>query len=177
MFDTTIVHGRFQPFHLGHFDYVKLAYEITNFHLIIGITNPTPELTREEFSDGHRHLKDSNPFTYYQRYMMITKSIKIDPYLNNSNKQISVVPFPIHDEKLWLHFIPKRAVHIMSVFEEWDVEKKKRFLKFGFKVHELNCKRLVSGKQVRKLIKSHSKLDEVVPQGTLNLLSRLEFYE
>ena len=35
------VHGRFQPFHVGHLEYVQLALGLGRF-CYVGITNPDP---------------------------------------------------------------------------------------------------------------------------------------
>jgi hypothetical protein len=151
--------------------------DITNIQLIVGITNPTPDLTTQEKSDDHRHLDTANPFSYFQRYSMIHESILQDKNFNLDSKQISIVPFPIHNQNLWNFFIPKIAVQIMSVFEDWDREKKNRFVEYGYRVHELNCKRLISGNQVRQLIANNANLENYVPKGTLKVLKNLSRYE
>jgi len=58
-----MIHGRFQPFHLGHLEYLKGAAERSEA-VFVGITNPDPTRIREESSDPLRHLPESNPFTY-----------------------------------------------------------------------------------------------------------------
>ena len=49
-----MVHGRFQPFHVGHLEYALTALHRCE-HLIVGITNPDPSLVVAESTDPQRH--------------------------------------------------------------------------------------------------------------------------
>jgi len=175
-YSTTMIHGRFQPFHNGHLDYFMRALKITTQRLIVGITNPYPELILKEATDDHRHLLGANPFTFYERYRMISESVKFHPALINGDIELIIVPFPIHHKELWRFFIPPNAVQVMSIFEDWDVEKKNRFVAYGFKVHELQCERMVSGEFVRSNLKKLLNVGEIsnlAPTGTINVLNEL----
>ncbi len=61
-----MIHGRFQPFHLGHLEYLRLAAERSEM-LIVGITNPDPGQIAEEETAQHRHRDEANPYTYFER--------------------------------------------------------------------------------------------------------------
>ncbi len=65
-----MIHGRFQPFHNGHLEYLRGAAALSD-ELFVGITNPDPRRIKEEPSDPLRHLPESNPFTYVERLLMI----------------------------------------------------------------------------------------------------------
>ena len=65
-----MIHGRFQPFHNGHLEYLRGAAALSD-PVFVGITNPDPRRVREEPSDPLRHLPESNPFTYTERLLMI----------------------------------------------------------------------------------------------------------
>ena len=65
-----MIHGRFQPFHNGHLEYLRGAAACSD-DVFVGITNPDPRRIREESSDPLRHLPESNPFTYAERLLMI----------------------------------------------------------------------------------------------------------
>src|SRR5262249_61331212 len=69
------IHGRFQPFHLGHFSYMLQAADKAEV-VVIGITNPFV-LGRPvvEPTDVLRHLPSNNPFTYFERAEIITSAI------------------------------------------------------------------------------------------------------
>jgi len=65
-----MIHGRFQPFHNGHLEYLRGAAASCD-ELFVGITNPDPWRVKEEPSDPLRHLPESNPFTYVERLLMV----------------------------------------------------------------------------------------------------------
>ena len=67
-----MIHGRFQPFHNGHLEYLRGAAERSD-EVWIGITNPDPERIKPEASDPLRHLPESNPFSYVERLLMVTE--------------------------------------------------------------------------------------------------------
>ena len=69
-----MAHGRFQPFHRGHLEYV-LAALARSEHLIVGITNPDPWQTRAEAADAQRHTPEANPFTFFERQRMIRAAL------------------------------------------------------------------------------------------------------
>lgn len=179
-YHTTMIHGRFQPFHIGHLDYLIKALEVTENSLIVGITNPYPELILKEPSDDHRHLVQANPFSFFQRYSMIRESILKEASLEKYFTKISIIPFPIHHVDLWKYFIPMNTVQVMSVFEEWDIEKKKRFEQYGFKTHLLECQRLISGTLVRKKIANSNnshEYEKLIPAGTRSILDQPQYYD
>ncbi len=173
MFKIGMIHGRFQPFHIGHFDYLKRALELTSDYLIVGITNPNPKLTKSEATDNHRHLSLNNPFTFLERLQMIQTSVFATKGISREKAtRIFIVPFPIHDESLWSFYVPKEAVQIMSVFEEWDFEKRKRFQMYGFKTYTLESQRIVSGTMVRTIFAENGNWQKLVPVGTRQVLER-----
>ena len=51
-YDTGVIHGRFQILHKDHLKYLLSGWELCR-HLVIGISNPDPLLTREEKTDPH----------------------------------------------------------------------------------------------------------------------------
>ena len=70
MIDIGVVHGRFQPLHLKHMEYI-LAAKMRCRKLYIGITNPDNLHTRESVHDIRRSERSANPLTYFERYEMI----------------------------------------------------------------------------------------------------------
>jgi cytidyltransferase-like protein len=65
-----MIHGRFQPFHNGHFEYLQGAAAQSD-EVWVGITNPDPTRVKPEPSDPVRHLPESNPYTYAERLLMV----------------------------------------------------------------------------------------------------------
>ena len=52
-----MIHGRFQPFHLGHLAYLRAAAKRAE-RLLVGITNPDRARTLAEPADPRRHLPE-----------------------------------------------------------------------------------------------------------------------
>ena len=59
-FQYGMILGRFQPFHLEHLRYFRLAWEQSE-RVIVGITNPDPSTILADKSSGHRHLAPQSP--------------------------------------------------------------------------------------------------------------------
>ena len=74
MIDLGVAHGRFQLFHLDHLKYVLAAKERCR-HLVVGITNPDPTLTKFDPADPHRSAEVDNPLTFYERYRMLREAL------------------------------------------------------------------------------------------------------
>lgn len=96
-----VVHGRFQPLHIGHLEYFLAAKKKCDF-LIVGITNPDPSLTKPDESNPHRSLDTSNPFTYFERYTMIKESL-LEAGLKRD--EFDIVPFPINFPDLIKYYV------------------------------------------------------------------------
>ena len=65
-----VIHGRFQVLHTDHLRYLLAGKERCQ-HLVVGITNPDPLLTREDPADPRRGTPLANPLTYFERYTLI----------------------------------------------------------------------------------------------------------
>src|SRR5271157_2724240 len=176
MFTIGMIHGRFQPFHMGHFLYLKDAL-IHSQKLIVGITNPDPSLTNFTESDSHRHELDANPFPYYLRMKMIQKSISMDTEIRERINDITIVPFPINKPETWQYYIPpKNIIQIMNLIDPWDRVKKEMFEKNGYQVYVLGDNRHqidnkpISGTIIRKNIKENEPWGGKVPPGTKYVL-------
>jgi nicotinamide-nucleotide adenylyltransferase len=171
MLEIGMIHGRYQPFHNGHFEYLMQASNYVK-KLIVGITNPDPGYTKEVDSDSHRHLPEANPFSYYLRMRMIQKSILCNDSLRERYSDILITPFPINTPEYWKYYIPMDGVvQIMRLLDPWDKEKQKLFQDRGFKVMVLEGKRLASGIKIRKDISSGGQSwRQEVPLGTVDVL-------
>jgi hypothetical protein len=66
MTDTGVIHGRFQVLHNDHLKYL-LAGKARCRHLVVGITNPDPFLTKEDAAEPRRSEPGANPLTYFER--------------------------------------------------------------------------------------------------------------
>ena len=66
VYPADCVHGRVQPFHLGHLELAARAYELSGL-LQIGIANSEPAYIAVNSAAQHRHRDENNPFPYYMR--------------------------------------------------------------------------------------------------------------
>ena len=87
-----VIHGRFQGLHYGHMEYLLEGKKRCDF-LYIGVTNPDPGMTREDSADLKRSLPEENPFTYYERMIMLRDAM-IESGINQT--EFAIVPFPIN---------------------------------------------------------------------------------
>jgi nicotinamide-nucleotide adenylyltransferase len=131
--DCGVVYGRFQPFHNGHLEYVRAALERCDL-LFVGITNPDPAQTTFEPTDPERHLPRANPFTFFERLMMIQAALR---ETSIPLDRVQIVPFPVHDRARWLHYVPKDATHFRVLLSAWDAEKVRALQAQGLKVEVL----------------------------------------
>jgi len=146
--------GRFQPFHLGHLKALRFALSKVD-KLWVGL------------GSSNRPIEKNNPFTAEERKQMILSSIddsmkeKISIYfipdLDNHVKWIekidTIVPkFDIifSNDELTKHLYSKRTVEVVSI----------PFLK----------RDTLSGTNIRDLIISDQKWEDLVPEGTKNFL-------
>lgn len=165
---TGMVHGRFQPFHLGHLEYVRMAVERCD-QLLVGITNPDPTHVRPEAADPHRSAPEANPFPYHLRYRMVRTALDdagIQPF--------AIVPLPIHEPELWSHYVPPGTVHLIRLHSPWGEEKCRRLQAAGFQVEVLPAAegKTVSGQQVRRLLAAGGAWAELVPRPVAGVLAQ-----
>lgn len=163
---TGMVHGRFQPFHLGHLEYVQMAARRCQ-QLYVGITNPDPTHVRTETTDPHRSAPEANPYPYHLRYRMVREALGdagIEP--------AAIVPFPIHEPALWPHYVPAGTVHLIRLHSAWGAEKHRRLQAAGFAVEVLPAPagKTISGEQVRKRRAAGESWTELVPVPVARVL-------
>ena len=79
-------------------------------HIIVGITNPDPTLTKAHDSNPHRSTLIANPLTYYERYVIVRESL-LEIGLELS--EFSIVPFPINVPELLKYYAPMDEVFFL----------------------------------------------------------------
>ena len=171
-YPIAVIHGRFQILHHDHLKYLLAGKELCE-HLIIGITNPDPSLTKYTKTNPHRSTKIANPLTYYERYLLIRDTL-IDQELDIT--EFSIVPFPINTPELYHHYVPLDAVFFLTIYDDWGREKKKMFEKLGLKIQVLWEGPLeekgVNGTDIRDLILKGENWDHFVPHTVTHLLTK-----
>lgn len=154
------VHGRFQPFHDEHLEYVRWATtDCSADRVIVGITNADPSHTAQTDANPSRHRPQNNPFTYYERHLMVQETLKHA----NLPCQISVIPFPINRPELWDAYVPSEVVHYINVLEEWHEYKAERLQDHGQTVRTKRGTRTISGTGIRRSMATGDMWDDRVP--------------
>ena len=164
------VSGRFQPFHLGHLQYVRRALDQVD-QLIVGITNPDPSSISPAQTSAHRHLGESNPYSYLHRQRMITSAI-LQSGVDGS--RFSVVPLALSRSSDWPAYIPVEATGYFVVFSDWEAEKAGMFSDSGYKVviWRMESSGRISATKVRELMRAGDpSWTKLVPEAVAAVLT------
>lgn len=166
-----MMHGRFQPFHLGHHEYLRLALARCDL-LLIGITNPDPYQIAEEELAQHRHRADANPYTFFERLMMIRETLIDDGVPPD---RTVLIPFPINLPDRWRHYIPPDVTHFVRVFSEWEQSKVDRLRDAGYATEVLTpgADKQYEATEVRRRIAAGEDWQSLVPPGVAGVISGL----
>ena len=156
-----MIHGRFQPFHNGHLEYLRAARPLCET-LVIGITNPDPSQISQEDTSEHRHLPQSNPFTYLERLLMI-RAVVVDEEM--PLEDVVIVPFPVNFPERWHYYVPRDIVHYVRVFSEWEQAKVDRLRANGYRVEVLHpgANKGVEASEVRRRMADGENWEALVP--------------
>ena len=167
-----MIHGRFQPFHLGHLEYLRGAAERSD-EVYVGITNPDPARVRPEPSDPARHLPESNPWNYWERMMMV-KAAALDLGLDLA--RIHPIPFPVNEPELWPAYVPSGVTQYIRLFSDWGGTKLDRLREAGYEVVVLDegTAKEVSGADVRAALREGRDWEALVPPGVARVIKSLE---
>ena len=163
-----MIHGRFQPFHLGHLAYLRGAAERCD-DVFVGITNPDPTRIRPEPSDPLRHLPESNPWSYVERLLMV-KAAAAD--LDLDLARVHVIPFPVNEPALWPAYVPDGVTQYLRLFSEWGGTKLERLRDAGYEVVVLDegAEKAVSGAEVRQALREGGEWEPLVPPGVARVI-------
>lgn len=149
--------GRFQPFHCGHLEVIKLLckeYE----KVIIGIG-----------SSQYKEMMD-NPFSFDERKTMIQAALELEKI---RNIQIHAIP-DIHDPPNWV-------AHVESLIDDFDIVitnnsfttnlfREKGYLVKGTKIFQRD---MYSGKEIRRRIIYDESWEHLVPQQIANFIHKI----
>ena len=150
--------GRFQPFHLGHLEAVNFALSnVEQLYIGIGSSNKSNQLR--------------NPFTSEERNEMIASSLD-----EKTLQRVSIYDIPdAGDHSKWIQSIDKIIPKYDVVFSNDD---------FTQSLYEKNGKKIIpvilksredlSGTNIRKLIQTDGNWEDLVPNGTKNVLLKID---
>jgi cytidyltransferase-like protein len=163
-----VIHGRFQPLHLGHLEYL-LAGAARCDMLIVGITNPDPSQITAEETDPERGLPESNPCTYYERYLMVEGALReagVHP------DRLRIVPFPHSFPERLKFYVPPDAVHLLTVYDDWGDAKLERLHAEGMTTDVMwrRTDKPISGGRVRRAIAEGADWEHLVPPAVATVI-------
>ncbi|RNJ74637.1 MAG: nicotinamide-nucleotide adenylyltransferase [Nitrosopumilus sp. B06] len=146
--------GRFQPFHLGHLEALRFALsQVESLWVGLGSSN--------------RPINADNPFSADERRQMITSSIN-----NLTSRRISIYAVPDTDShEKWIKKLDDIVPEFGTVFSNDDLT---GHLYSGRSVRVVPIPFLqrndLSGTNIRNLIRTGGKWEDLVPEGTKNFL-------
>lgn len=165
-----VIHGRFQGLHQGHMEYLLEGKKRCDF-LYIGITNPDPGLTKENEADTKRSMPEENPFTYYERMIMLRDAMLEAGIKRN---EFEIVPFPINFPELIQYYVPLDSLFFVTIYDEWGKHKLETLNALGVKTDLMWTRtleeRFTTGKDVRKLIAEDQSWEHLLPISVANYI-------
>lgn len=170
MHSVGVIHGRFQVIHNDHLRYL-LAGKARCDHLVVGITNPDPSLSREDEADPMRSTLLANPLTYFERYTMVKVALIEEGVVG---QDFSVVPFPINFPELYRYYVPVEAVFFITICDTWGERKLDLLTGQGLNV-EVMWRRTpdtkgLTGSEIRHRMVRGEPWEHLVPASTARLL-------
>lgn len=173
MYDVASAHGRFQPLHLGHVEYLLAVKQRCRF-LYVGVTQYVlSRLENTSDSAPHRAEPISNPMTFFERQAMI-RDVLVE--CGMPHMEFGVIPFPIEDIAIIPEFLPLEIPVLTTIYEDWNREKVARLRAVGYVVEVLYAdrERVYSGTEIRRLImKGNMRWKELVPPATIRWVERI----
>lgn len=168
--DVGVIHGRFQGLHFGHMEYLLAAKKRCNY-LFIGIANPDPGLTKDNIADLKRSKPEENPFTYYERLIMLREAM-VESNINRN--EFEIVPFPINVPELIKYYVPMDALFFITIYDDWGKHKLNTFEKLGVKTDLMWARtldeRFTTGKYVRQLIATNEPWEHLLPVSVVKYI-------
>ncbi|MGH3937696.1 MAG: hypothetical protein ACRDTG_03530 [Pseudonocardiaceae bacterium] len=169
--DVAVVHGRFQPLHVGHLEYL-LAGKSRCRTLIVGITNPDPTQVAVETTAPHRAEESANPFTFYERHLMVDGALGENGV---APEEFRIVPFPHSFPERLKYYVPDDAAFLMTIYDAWGEEKLRRFTELGRHCEVLwrSTSAVTSGTAIRQRIRHGQPWEHLVPSATAEVIRRV----
>jgi nicotinamide mononucleotide adenylyltransferase len=133
MLELASVHGRFQPPHLDHLEYMLAALELAE-HVIIGITQPDSQQLVDCPEDPHRSEASSNPLSFEERCEAIQLMLR---QCGIEAGRFSFVRFPIEVPQNLLNLVSPKVPCFTTIRDQWNVVKIERLKSLGYEVQIL----------------------------------------
>ena len=168
--ETGVIHGRFQVLHNDHLKYL-LAGKNRCRHLVVGLTNPDPTLTKQDPADPQRSNPPANPLNYFERYTMVRLALR---EVGIDEREFSIVPFPVNFPQLYKYYVPTRAVFFLTILDDWGRRKQKMFQALGLTTEVLwekpAAQKGLCGAEIRRLMVAGEPWEQFVSESTARLM-------
>jgi cytidyltransferase-like protein len=172
------IHGRFQPFHNGHLEYLKGALDRCDY-LYIGITQFRRRnlVQVESAAATHRAQPESNPLSYFERVNMVQsvlRSMCVGP------DHYCIVPFPIEDPSELHDFLSTTVTVFTTTYDAWNERKIEILRGLGYTVVNLWSRqhKAVAGQDLRRLLRDGDPTWRTfVPTAVARTLDELQIAE
>jgi cytidyltransferase-like protein len=170
MMSLGCVTGRFQPVHAQHLDLFDAALADCD-HVVVAVTNPDSRARRQETASAHRHTPRANPFTYFERVLVLQAAL--DEWGRAGDA--TVVPFDLTRPDVWPEYVPITARQFVRAYGEWEREKARRLARAGYALTLLDGDpaRRLSSSEIRARMWSGDDWQRLVPAATVPVLRRL----
>jgi nicotinamide-nucleotide adenylyltransferase len=155
--------GRFQPFHLGHLEVVKLILrKVDELIIVVG-------------SAQYSHTKN-NPFTVGERIRMIRESLK-EAKINLDRVQITPIT-DVNVHGIWVHYISLYVGKFDIVFSN-DPLTSELFNEEGFRVESIPYfkREIYSSTEIRNRILANENWRELVSKSVSNIIDSIKGVE
>ena len=153
-YETALLIGRFQPFHLGHLHAVGYALDMVD-RLLLGI------------GSSNRSREPANPFTVDERRAMILGSLDAD-----TCGRLTVCHIPdVQNHIRWMGIIRDTLPPFDAIFTNDDITAR-LYRREGVPVHAIPFldRPSLSGTAIRKRITAGESWVDMVPAGTARVL-------
>lgn len=168
-----VIHGRFQPVHNGHMKYL-LGGKQRCEHLIVGITNPDPSLSRSHPANTQRSEERANPFTFYERAVILRQSL-CEAGLELA--EFSIAPFPVTQPELIRYYVPLDALFFLTIYDDWGRAKLQTLQSLGLSVDvmwtEPNRDATPSSTDVRNRMAEGQPWEHLVPPAAVRVIKAM----
>lgn len=170
MTELGCVTGRFQPVHGQHVELFALVLAECE-RLVVAVTNPDDGARHAEPTSPHRHTAAANPFTYYERAVLLAAALGGAGLADRA----TVVPFDLTRPRLWPQYVPMHARQYVRVYSDWEREKVARLAAAGYDVRVLDGDPAArtSASDIRALIVTGGDWAGAVPPATVPVLRRI----
>ncbi len=162
------VHGRFQPLHNGHMEYLLEAKRRCDY-LWVGITWPVISEANDR-GVTERERPENNPLDYAERVQMLSEAL-VDAGIPRSD--FGFTPFPIERPDTLLQYLSVTIPCLTTICEEWNRVKIRLLRDLGYPVevlYERSIKKITATFIRDNIALGGTEWKGLVPPTTLRLL-------